>query len=111
MTEYQAVIYLVPLIMAFLIRILMKPVLLLIAAAGGIPLIALLLYYHYLAFGNVLNTGYNFLSNQFFASVHKKGFMGISSPHLDQLGMSLFSSSKGLLFFSPFLITGTADGQ
>lgn len=106
MTEYQAAVYLVPLAVLFVVRV--RPIWkgLGFAIAGAILPLAFLAYYHHEAFGGVLQTSYNHIANPFFASVHKKGFMGVLYPGWTQFVGSFFLPSKGLFVFSPFLILG-----
>lgn len=106
MTEYQAAVYLLPLVVLFLFRVrpLWKALPIAIVAAA-VPL-AFLAFYHHQSFGGVLQTGYNHIANPFFASVHQKGFMGVLYPGWTQFAGSFFLPSKGLFVFSPFLILG-----
>ncbi len=104
--EYQAAVYLVPLVLVALGRV--RPRIASFAAALGgalLPLVALGLY-HQAAFGSPFKTGYSFVANPFFANVHAQGFMGVSHPKWTNLVGSLFLPSKGMLFWSPFLILG-----
>lgn len=105
-TEYQSALYLLPLVVAFAWRTRPLGSGLVAAAAGTVlPLTALLLY-HDAAFGHPLKTGYSYVANPFFANVHEQGFMGVLTPRLEPFLNSLGGSSKGLLFYSPFLVLG-----
>ena len=104
-TEYQNAVLLVPLGALFLWRARAKPLPVLCAMLGALPPTALLLAYHQAAFGSPWHTGYVFLANDF-AAVHSQGLLGIGTPTLANLWLSLFSAEKGLLFYSPFLALG-----
>jgi len=104
--EYQSAIFLVPLAVVFVIRTRpLVPGLVTAALGASIPLVALLLY-HVAAFGGPFRTGYDFIADPFFSTVHDQGFMGLDMPRIEPVWMSLVSSSKGLLFFSPFMVLG-----
>lgn len=106
--EYQSAVYLAPLAVVALVRV--RPRVASIAAAlagAALPLVALGLY-HQAAFGSPLKTGYSFVANPYFASVHAQGFMGVTHPKWTNLVGSLFLPSKGMLFWSPFLVLGFA---
>lgn len=60
--------------------------------------------YHQAAFGGPLTTGYAFIENPFFASIHHKGLMGISLPKAEGLFGTLLSSNRGLFYFQPYLL-------
>lgn len=60
--------------------------------------------YHNAAFGGPLTTGYAFIDNPFFASIHHKGLMGVSLPTWQALGGTLFSAARGLFYFMPYLL-------
>ncbi|MEZ4459517.1 MAG: hypothetical protein R3E66_07265 [bacterium] len=59
--------------------------------------------YHHAAFGAPWKTGYSYLLGDF-AKPHAQGFMGLKTPNLDQAWLVLFSSAKGIFWFSPFLL-------
>jgi hypothetical protein len=103
LTEYQNALYLVPMAVFFVWRVRLSPRALAVGLVGMAPLTALLLYYHELAFGSPLRTGYSFIASGF-AAVHEQGFMGIGLPRPSALALSLFAPRKGLFFFSPFLL-------
>lgn len=107
-TEYQAAVYLVPLAVVFLLRARPLPTALAAGLAGAALPLAALAVYHAAAFGAPWKTGYSYVANPFFASVHAQGFMGVRWPHLSPFAGSLFPPSKGLLAWSPFLLLGFA---
>jgi hypothetical protein len=72
--------------------------------AGSLPPIALLMIYHTVSFGGPLTTGYTHLAHAHFAGVHERGLWGLVTPSLTRLSTILFSPSKGLWFFSPWLL-------
>lgn len=106
--EYQNALFLVPLAIFYLVRVRGRLSAILFALAGMVPLTVALLVYHHVAFGSPLKTGYSFLVNQTFRSVHARGFLGIELPRLDHAFLSFLSPAKGLFFFSPFLLVGVA---
>jgi len=76
-----------------------------LAGLGGCLLpLGLLALYHTLCFSHPLSTGYAHLAHRSFAEVHDSGLMGMVSPDLKRLGIILASPTKGLLFFSPWLL-------
>ena len=104
--EYQSAVYLLPLAVVFLLRA--RPLFPAIAAAvaGALPPLAALGAFHAAAFGAPWRTGYSYVANPFFASVHAQGFMGIAAPRLQPFAGSLFPPCKGLFAWSPFLALG-----
>jgi hypothetical protein len=72
------------------------------AAAGSVPPIALLLYYHAACFGGPLQTGYG--ASETFAHHHQKGFLGMDQLRLEALTGSTVAADHGLLFFCPVLL-------
>ena len=76
---------------------------------GALPLAVALGAYHTALFGRPWTFPYGHLENTTYARVdHGSGFFGLSRPHLNALGPSLFSISYGLFAFSPFLLVGLA---
>jgi hypothetical protein len=75
-----------------------------LATLGAVVPLGLGMAYHQAAFGGPLTTGYAFIQNAFFASIHHKGLMGVSLPTWDGLGGTLFSAARGLFYFSPYLL-------
>lgn len=102
--EYQSAVYLLPLAIAFILRSGLAQICW--AVLGASPLLMLTGLYHNAAFGAPWRTGYSYVGNSFFAAVHAQGFLGVKWPRLEPFIQSLFGSSKGLLFFSPFLLLG-----
>jgi hypothetical protein len=100
--EYQNALLFLPLAAFFAWRVRMRPVHLLAALLGAAPLMALLLYYHKLAFGSPLLTGYSFLSSSF-KNVHAQGMLGVGLPKASHAYLSFLSPAKGLFFFAPWL--------
>ena len=74
-----------------------------VALGGLVPAIAFALY-HWRAFGGPFTTGYAFIEDPFFHSIHAQGFMGLATPKLDAFGASFFSPARGVLFASPWLL-------
>jgi len=105
-TEYQSALYILPSFVLFCASLRHRKSLIFFFLLGAFPPLMSLLLYHTYAFGSPFRTGYSFVSNPFFASVHAQGFVGVKYPRLQPLLGSLFYPSKGLLFFSPALVLG-----
>ena len=69
---------------------------------------AILMYYNYACFGSPFSTGYHHKTDALHAIYHSQGFVGFIYPKLGSIASILFSPSKGLLFYSPFLVFSTA---
>ena len=63
----------------------------------------LLLYNNYI-FDHPFKTGYASLESAFFASVHQKGFMGITTPRWEAFFGSFFSIHRGLFTINPVFL-------
>jgi hypothetical protein len=100
--EYQNALLFLPLAGFFAWRVRMRPQHVLAALVGAAPLTALLLYYHKLAFGSPLLTGYSFLTSSF-REVHAQGLLGVALPRVEHAYLSFLSPAKGLFFFAPWL--------
>lgn len=71
-------------------------------AVGGAAIpIAVLLVYHWRAFGSPLRTGYH--ASETFAHFHQRGFLGLDGFRWDAFVGSTVAADNGLLFLSPFL--------
>lgn len=75
---------------------------------GGFVPLALGLHAHAAMWGSPWRTGYSFLENASYVTVHKAGFFGVRGPKLDAFVGALFSPATGLFFFSPILLVGLA---
>lgn len=71
---------------------------------GALPPVAAALLYHQLAFGHPLATGYSNLHSDFFAEVHRQGFMGVSTPTLEAFLGSFVRPSRGVFAYAPWLL-------
>ncbi|MBW1871752.1 MAG: hypothetical protein JRJ19_06790 [Deltaproteobacteria bacterium] len=60
--------------------------------------------YHTLCFSGPFSTGYAHLAHKSFAQVHDQGLWGLVTPSFSRLLVILVSPTKGLWFFSPWLI-------
>ena len=69
-------------------------------AIGLLPV----LVYHQVAFGAPWLTGYVFKADPGFQQIHATGLSGVSLPTIEGLWGVLFSSARGLFFFSPVLL-------
>jgi hypothetical protein len=99
MVEYPSVLLLAPFALFFLQRVRLRPHALIAAALGALPLIALLLGYHQLAFGSPFKTGYSFIASSF-KEVHAQGLLGVAWPRAEHAYLSFLSPAKGLFFFA-----------
>ena len=75
---------------------------------GGTSGILLLFIYNHHAFGSVLSTGYSYIANPTFAQFHREGISGVTTPKLNALLGSYFSSMRGIFYFMPALIFSLA---
>ena len=100
--EYQNTLFLLPLAGYFLWRIRVRPKALIFGVVGALPFLILLGVYHKAAFGSPFVTGYSHVASQF-SEVHEQGLLGVKTPQLDNLALSLVSSRRGIFFFAPFL--------
>ena len=103
LVEYQNVVFVLPLAVFFLVRTRANLRALALAVAGAAPLLVVLGAYHHAAFGSAFKTGYSFLDSSF-KDVHAQGLLGIKTPRLDHLWLSLLSPAKGLFAFAPWLV-------
>lgn len=72
------------------------------AALGAAVPIALLLFYHWQAFGSPFKTGYDY--SQTFAHFHQQGFLGMTSLRWEAFVGSTVAADNGLVFLSPMLL-------
>lgn len=77
---------------------------LVLACAGGIVPIAILMAYHVACFGGPFQTGYSHLVSRAFAEVHDRGLWGMVAPSSSRLATILASPQKGLFFYTPWLL-------
>ena len=73
-----------------------------LAALGAAIPIAILLIYHWQAFGHPLRTGYH--ASETFAHFHQRGFLGLDKFRPEAFFGSTFAPDNGLFFLSPFLL-------
>ncbi len=104
LTEYTTLLAVAPLAIYSLITFRRKIQVLLLASAGALLPITVLATYHAICFGGPLSTGYSHLAHASFAAVHNQGWWGMVTPSFDRLFQILFSPSRGLFFFSPWLL-------
>jgi hypothetical protein len=71
-------------------------------AAGAAVPIAVLLLYHWQAFGSPFKTGYDF--SQTFAHFHQQGFLGMTELRWEAFVGSTVTPDNGLVFLSPMLL-------
>ncbi len=65
---------------------------------------AFLAWYHWRAFGSPFETGYKHLNDVAYQGWHTPGFLGITVPDPQALGLSFFSPLRGLFTLSPVLM-------
>ena len=78
----------------------------LVGAAGALPAIVFLGWYHRACFGGVLETGYRHLADIAYQPWHQGGFLGIKTPTWAAFSGSFFSPLRGLFALSPLLLLG-----
>jgi hypothetical protein len=69
---------------------------------SSLPPIALLLFYHWRAFGHPLRTGY--AASETFAHFHQRGFLGMDRLRWEAFIGSTVAPDNGLLFLCPMLL-------
>ncbi len=80
----------------------------LLAIAGTVGPIALLLYYHWAAFGSPLRTGYNASVN--YKALHDQGFLGLSRFRWEAFAGSMWAPDNGLVTFAPWFLAAIPGG-
>ena len=76
----------------------------LLGAAGALPAVLFLGWYHHACFGGVLETGYRHLADIAYQPWHEGGFLGIKTPTWTAFSGSFFSPLRGLFALSPLLL-------
>jgi hypothetical protein len=71
---------------------------------GVLPFISASLFYNYLIFGTPFDLTYRHEFDPEHAVLHSQGFVGLGLPRPAAIYGLLFSSSRGMFFFSPFLL-------
>lgn len=105
LADYQALFGAVPIAIHVVYRVRKapwKPVLL--ATAGALPPIILLLAYHKACFGSPWKTGYD--ASESFAHFHQHGFLGITALRREAFVGSFLAADNGLFALSPWLLIG-----
>ncbi|HWM87625.1 MAG TPA: hypothetical protein VNO33_17345 [Kofleriaceae bacterium] len=106
LVDYQAAFAGVPLA-AYLVwklcgRAPRRPAALALTVLCSLPPMALLLFYHWRAFGHPLRTGY--AASETFAHFHQRGFLGMDKLRWEALVGSTVAPDNGLLFLCPMLL-------
>lgn len=73
-----------------------------VTALSSVPPVALLLVYHWRAFGHPLRTGYE--ASTTFAHFHQRGFLGMDKLRWEAFVGSTVAPDNGLLFLCPMLL-------
>jgi len=73
-----------------------------LAALSSVPPMALLLFYHWRAFGGPLRTGY--AASETFAHFHQRGLLGLDRLRLEAFIGSTVAPDNGLVFLCPMLL-------
>ena len=71
-------------------------------AAGALPCVAILLIYQWTAFGSAFHPSYAYYPAGAFPWM-KRGYLGLTYPHIDVALKLLFSCRRGLLFSGPVI--------
>jgi hypothetical protein len=71
-------------------------------AAGALPCLAVLLIYQWAAFGSAVHPSYAYYPAGAFPWM-KRGYLGLTYPHIDVALKLLFSCRRGLLFSGPVI--------
>ncbi|HOX43127.1 MAG TPA: hypothetical protein PK668_06000 [Myxococcota bacterium] len=80
----------------------------LLALAGAVLPLGLLVAYQAACFGAPWATGYGALASPHYAEVHARGVLGLGAPSLGRLLAALFGTTRGLFFYAPWLALGLA---
>ena len=105
LTEYQAVLGTVPLLLyAFYCYRRAWARQALAIGLGALPGAVFFAYYHNACFGGPFELSYHHLLNPALAAVHGQGIGGVLWPTVAGLGNSLFSLHRGLFATSPLLL-------
>lgn len=81
-----------------------RPLALILMLAASLPPVALLLGYHWVAFGSPFAFPYDFIENPAFQRLLNTGWHGSTLPRGDRLLAILFAPNFGLLFLTPLLL-------
>jgi hypothetical protein len=73
-------------------------------ALGAVPWAAVLVQFHWSAFGKPWSTPYSHLENTAFVRDIAPGFMGISLPTWERVYGSLFAPYLGLFYWAPWML-------
>lgn len=106
LTEYPALLLALPLALAAVAGARERVKTLLWGLLGAAAPTGMLVAYHLACFGGIWQPGYGHLLHAPFAEVHNRGLFGLGAPSAGHLLAALFSSTRGLLFFSPWLLFG-----
>lgn len=114
-TEYMTAIVVVPLIVYYFIKIWQEKELRRISNIvwpflGGLLPILVNLIYNQIAFGGILNIGYQYLVDAGFRQSMSSGFMGIGRPNLHVIFFQTFHPTLGIFWLSPVLLMSIVGG-
>jgi hypothetical protein len=102
-SDYLAVLLLLPLLAAVFLRRLRYPLEKLTALGlGAVPFLLVFAGYNLLAFDRLLPLGYRY--HVIHTELHRQGLMGLGLPSLDALFGVTFSPARGLFLLSPWLL-------
>jgi hypothetical protein len=106
LVDYQAAFAGVPVAVYLLYKLLRRPPrrwrAFTLAAAGSLPPVATLLWYHARAFGSPFRTGYH--ATETFAHFHQEGFLGMTGPSWEAFAGSMLAPDNGLLVLCPLVL-------
>jgi hypothetical protein len=106
--EYTTFILVLPLALWAIWLCRKRPSLIAGGVGGALVPLGLLAFYHLVCFGSLFSPGYGHLFHEHFAQIHSRGLLGLVTPSAGRLADVLFGTTRGLLFFSPWLVLAPA---
>jgi len=101
-TEYPALLIVIPLLGYAAYRLRGQPTLLLWIVLGALPPLGLLAWYDYSIYGTVIPLGYRY--SALWQAEHGTGFLSLTYPRPEVLWELLFGTYRGLFTLSPALL-------
>jgi hypothetical protein len=101
-TEYPAILIVLPLLGYAAFRLRTRPASLVWVMLGTVPSLGLLAWYDYTIYGTVLPMGYSY--SALWQAEHSTGFLSLTYPRLSVAWELLFGTYRGLFNLSPALL-------